>query len=1230
MAPVVDEEQDDTTAEHIYATIQALRDSVSSFLSLETEPSVPVQTVLGILERFLKTEVPDGLARKNGLRSAITDLRDGDVALFHFRSQNAGLLITARQDHVLFEAFELLAPNVKVMSCKGALLREFPDRAAVIALDRLRDDGFMDELLNVLHELDVTTAPTARPKVVKAGTVQPEERDTISPLLVTGMLVDVLSGLGAEVNPECIAKRCREQVNWDNARLPFHRSAVWLLLRVAMRLVLDRQVIPGHAKSQYKPVMAYHHARILKMVTQADQQSFPSDKLFSMKAKLVHRIIKLDPMQCHDTKILPLGGLANLSFRQDTDLKLKNLTQHLSWIRSRSAGSRDPMGLGDTIRFDQLSRSTLPALSSDGPQNSTMQFSQLLELEAWVELALPAWLDRQLGLDAINTSRVSAEAALRQLQGLINAYYKQACAAYEGMPDALSVMYLVIMELWMAVDRIVGSAIPLLLDYEPGFPRDTFNPLLLERKEDMSRLKHLQDYLSRRERRATSPYPSAFSGFGQEGSFAVRFYQSSPQHQDLRETIESWAERMKAEKLREYLEMKAKHHSLAADHSKTSCEMYWSSRWREYAHSGNCTRCRLQREMESLRIQVFEWPLPTNPREADATVFEISVPGVVELWRSVTWELVTEVFRERKTRREDLERHIYFANDHSGLRLFLQFSSQLHPASSIKPMEVAHYREKHILEATLENVCVPHAARYTYYDKQLRIPADEGIFNVSLPHHCSYAELVDGSPAEHWVRFSKHDPNHVIASQSECPLDTTLVEYRAFGNLRSCVNLQWANILCQLVIPSLDLNKKATLALILQACLEAGPDAKSVEGADPIRREAHADTQEEVFMNNILQALSDALERVRESWQNDTALCLLTCLATRLLYLSPSTAISSSLLKYLGQLRRVSIAWARLIAAKVTNSKAEPGCQEWARRLLRVALICAATFNMGKQCLVLVLGDPGDLAILVESAALARNHLPAAGRPSDPIALQLMYRWHVAMYQARLVVTREVVEEQNKGLDGAIKQFWADYSPPSARWTQGDIETQSHILSISNSLLRVTFNLLTGNLFVNGYPLSKLPQAYQEHATFGKLFGDHVLYVGPSSIPGMQFSTCRHQHGWIVHFALKDDQLVVRVVRERPRTEGDHESAQLECWEYIPNDNLRMDLPDSFVHDYAHWLDLATGEIEFRPMDAKWLSSLGNWRLTCMSSRNVLKKGSSFVIDPSSPTAELSHQFWAP
>ncbi len=259
-----------------------------------------------------------------------------------------------------------------------------------------------------------------------------------------------------------------------------------------------------------------------------------------------------------DAKVLPLSELVNLDFDKDTALKLPSFRKHLAWIKSGSAGAADPMGPGDITRFNPLPHCKLPSLD-DVPFDATMDRSELLEFEAWVEFALPAWLDLQL---CIPVDVGTCESVFR-LQTLIRKYRIRAIKTYDGTPEALSVMYLVLMELWVAMDKIAGNAIPLLLDYDPGFPPDMLHLLLLQQKEDMERLQIVEEYLSRRRALAWGKYSSAFGGFGGKNSFAVRFYKTSAQHQKLKSDILTKAAEQKAEKLQEYEKERERHQALA-------------------------------------------------------------------------------------------------------------------------------------------------------------------------------------------------------------------------------------------------------------------------------------------------------------------------------------------------------------------------------------------------------------------------------------------------------------------------------------------------------------------------------------------------------------------------------------------------------------------------------------------------------------------------------------------
>jgi hypothetical protein len=68
----------------------------------------------------------------------------------------------------------------------------------------------------------------------------------------------------------------------------------------------------------------------------------------------------------------------------------------------------------------------------------------------------------------------------------------------------------------------------------------------------------------------------------------------------------------------------------------------------------------------------------------------------------------------------------------------------------------------------------------------------------------------------------------------------------------------------------------------------------------------------------------------------------------------------------------------------------------------------------------------------------------------------------------------------------------------------------------------VYYNFLTGELLVNGLPLTRLPEQYERHDDYERLFGSLILNVMPSNLPGMRFYTTQKFQGHTVHFGMQD------------------------------------------------------------------------------------------------------------
>ncbi|KAK3904432.1 hypothetical protein C8A05DRAFT_13694 [Staphylotrichum tortipilum] len=1261
---------DDTNIKHEHNLIHSLLQSAKRFSAqCSAADAQRMGPVIRMLDRLL--EAKPGMAgtdKKTALQKTIRDLKNGECALFHIRAQNAGLLLSGRPDDVLVEAFELLAPNNKVMSCQGRLIRQFPDCAAAVGWNMLRDPSFADEFVSVLLRLEIEASPLTRSKSRKSGKEFDEERDTDSPVLATDMLMGTLAGFSRTVEPQRVAKRSREQVNWDTARLPFHRSPTWMLLRVALRLALDHTRAENDmeacaSRALYKALITFHHTQILD---QARPLSFSSELRFVMEAKIVGRLKKMDAQQdlgdapwlreikttiaaSHDGLQLRWQqaqrgkqdtvlseSLAGLDFHQDSNLRIPELSQHLSWIQTRAPISSGAAGPGDKSKSVVFSSTELPslALGSD--------IFSLLELESWIDQHLSSWVASRLAQHGTATANQRpVEGDLEKLQDLRAEYYAKASAAYEGQPEALSAMCLNIMDLWVAMDKIAGNAIPLLLEFDPGFTLDFLNPLLLPTRRQMTHLDEIELYLSSRKRATRNGYPHIFSNFGKPESFAVRYFDSSPQHQNLLERVRAWAEDEEAKKIELYRRLRRKYDDLTRRISASEHNQGLAGKPARLVCLG-CTLCQLEREKSDLNITLFEWPLPEDRTLSKGIIFEISVPRVVAVWRDMTSDLFLSVFQGSDNLLA--ANRLWHAHHHSGLSSFMSGLSKIRLASPIKPVEASHYRAKHISTISESKVCVRHPwFSYDYYNHESGVRGTDLWCNPRVPLKCSFAEHQITSPLGRWTRSTVHTSNQILAAQSSCPQTMSLDEFRAFGHLRSGLTLQWANVLCQLLAPSLDWNKESTYLLILQACFEAGP-------ADPngsVFRETHTDLLNEDFIHNMVIALVEALGRFRANWQNETAISLLVCLATRVLSLTMYDWLMHLLLDFLSEAREVTIKWARQLLERqssCTGGKLE----EWKdldERILTVALACLATFDMEPDLLGKVLRGR-DLAVLVEAAILAHDHMPSAysqapassmfatlktgSQISSPMLRMLLHRWHGTMRKSQVFVRDEVLIRRNTSFCHAIKLFWAEYCAFPTRWGAVDrrpgIEG-SHILRgtrqpshQNRDEFSITFNVLEGRLLVNGYPLARLPGGYQTHRTYKCVFGNQVLEVIPSARQGMRFSACRLQQGWVVHFALDGPELVIRALR------GVHEYC-----EFIPPWKLQGDVPSSFIQDYSHWLNLDTGVVEFRPVNEPWASCPeSNWALVRNGTRTTLERKGCFSIDVHSPTAVALSALLAP
>lgn len=98
------------------------------------------------------------------------------------------------------------------------------------------------------------------------------------------------------------------------------------------------------------------------------------------------------------------------------------------------------------------------------------------------------------------------------------------------------------------------------------------------------------------------------------------------------------------------------------------------------------------------------------------------------------------------------------------------------------------------------------------------------------------------------------------------------------------------------------------------------------------------------------------------------------------------------------------------------------------------------------------------------------------------------------------------------------------------------------------------------------------------------------------------------------------DELVIRTQKQGA-----------EIYELIPSTKLSGDFPMHFVEEYVHWLNVATGDIEFRPINYPWKSTTKNWHLLySLDAPTLMRQEHTYMLDIRGRTASMIGSILSP
>lgn len=1121
----------------------------------------------------------------------------------HISQQNAGLIIRNVEDGTVFEMFELSPKNGSVFKTKGRLIRLFPAIAVHVRNDVLKEPDFQSSIANTMATMSHQRVPQSTPKAVKAGQSHDEERDTTSPTVVTELLASILLGFGKEMPVQGVRKHTREEVLWNNSKLPWRRSPTWLLLRVTLQLSFQRAVILD--RDIYKKFMVYFMAHILEA---AQARSFDSEILHAMSSKVIRRLSKLrhsangpwigpirrameETSHLLDERWLSirqaceapikLSGLSNLDPDRDVHLRLPDLDEFLSSISLRKDVSANRHLIPES-RVQALNQFDLPRLSYFGQTFREYKPFQLAAVESWVAVNLGSWTE-----DNVNGLQTCED-----LANLLSEYHKAARSYYENSPEGSSRMLLTVLEIWIAMDKSAVTHIPLMRQYSTHVPVELFKGLLLGHIQDMGRLHQAEEYLLKRENVARHENrPSIISSFGTKGCFSSQYFDQSPSHQKLLLDIEDAARRERQQKLTDLHSLQEEYNELMNRHDRTDCEYdYKPNRYGDIIreHRDACAHCGYRESARRLSISVHEWPLPSDCLGAKSTVFELDPPSNFRTWRDATVYFIDDILGYHSPENGTGSKHS-LAN-YGGLRRWHKAPTQrCHPLSKTKPHPNTHRGNKVVVNLREDDVCVKNGLQLQYFD------ADRGTFLSSFDKgddtliHCTI-KLPPCSVGLTPFILRTHDrpdgktPNEALAEQYLCPDHLSILEGKELMSLSYGHEIRWLAVLTHLESPQIDFGKPETTSFLLQICFQAGPNT-----VRKTCRNSHAILTEDPFALALSKALSNRISRIEKNPEAYLALWSFQFLAAKALTMNENH--QRHFLSLLARCRKTSYEWAKLLYEKSLGADDEQQRIQFRDMMFDIALVCIDSFNVDQVHLESLLDSPEVATILIEMSIRVRDNvgLRKTTQEQDHLQAVLFDRWQVLMHRSSPVILDKTLQHENQGLDLAIKRCWPAYHRERA-WES--IPSADYWVTTSSSSIQVLYNTLLGELLVGGSPLSRLPESYQTNSHYEPLFGRSALDVRPSDVSGLSFVSQGTFCGHEVHFGMQS-------IDDCGGTEEMllHTKHQGSTYDLVPSRVLARYIPDMLAHDFVHWYHHDTGEVEFRQPWTPWATNPNDWRL---------------------------------
>ncbi|EEP78504.1 predicted protein [Uncinocarpus reesii 1704] len=557
--PKLPQQGDQDEWKHEDGLLAIVEEAIQAFCAEGPPKSRAIWSSVAKTVENMKTVSRGGLVSESNLCSVLQTVHESGVACY-VRAQNCGVILqyNPRTRSVVVDAFEASSTCASVLQAEDCLTRNFPGRSVEVPFETVANPDFCKYLARELARYSAERVDDMLPSTRKARQHVTEQRDTASPGLVTENLMNQLLAVGSHSAHSAITK-C------------YKNFMLQLITRVGtLALGLGDATTPD--------VLSLIATKIGRRAFKLGDQIF--DFVSGATRTAVRQInTRLEEMR-HGTRTF-IPYLPTEAAPEDMSISLRHSFGYFQRAMNPSAeASTTNYVVAPGRRRMHFDPCTLPKL------HEACDYIALVDFEQWVESNLDTWV----------TKKTASDHTLRSIAIQLKLYLRLASEIYSVSNREMSLIFLVILELWVAMDRMAVRLYPLLEEYSPPIPADFLEPLLLPEIKQMERACKVEHYLYERHRNADPTNPPILSDPIKD-SFAVRFYDRSEEHQELHETIEQWATDQKADKEKEWKSVTAEYRKLLA---KAHHLPHQYTPIRKQHRINRCTKCQLENEAANL------------------------------------------------------------------------------------------------------------------------------------------------------------------------------------------------------------------------------------------------------------------------------------------------------------------------------------------------------------------------------------------------------------------------------------------------------------------------------------------------------------------------------------------------------------------------------------------------------------------------------------------------------